>query len=190
MGMVKVAIELLKNTDEIEIKQTDLLLKVSKITGYSTESVRGTIIGTPPHKLYGSPYFKEHWAFCRRPHARIVRKEFVKAEDVYETNYDTENKREARRRAFAPLVNKESAKILTMAGEHGRDVEDLLNINSNFEIHNVEYIEDILNKFKEKGLPVKQNYFGNIENYIKESKETFTYIYYDAISYACRKIHK
>jgi hypothetical protein len=179
--MLTLAVDFLKKTKKSSILQVDLLDFISNETGFSKESVRGTIIGSTPHKLFGQAYFKSNWVFCRKP-ARIVRK--GRESNIYKVNYDTEAKKAARARIFKPLQHLKNGNIVTMAGEHGHCVKQLLDINPDFNIINCEYQIEVLSQFKRKQLST-ENHIGFIGEFLEHDVRPLDFVYYDSLSYAC-----
>jgi len=192
MTQLEAAIEILKNSPSITVRQTDLLSVVAQATGTKRDSVRGSIIGLPPHKLMGQQYFKNNWVFCREP-ARFVRKGHEKPGEAYEVDYDTPAKRAARERAFTPLktmtITNPYLKVLTMAGDQGLCVKRILEISPLAHIFNAEKYEDILALYQALGYR-SIDFHQTIGDVMRGIKQTFDFINYDSLSYACGYIDK
>ena len=191
MSQLKVAVEMLRNTANVTIKQTDLLSHVAYQTGTARDSVRGTVIGMPSNKLMGQQYFKDNWVYCRdngKEPTRFVRKGHEKPGEAYEVDYDTPNKKAARERILEPLkritVTNPYPKVLTMGGDQGLCVRRILEISPLAHVFNAEKQEDIFQLYQSLGYR-SIDFCQTIGDVIRSNKLTFDLINYDSLSYAC-----
>lgn len=177
------AVKILKSTEK-EIKQTDLLKIISNKTGYSIESVRGSMLGIGKGRLQTLNYFKNNWFYVRNP-TRFIRKEFSKNNEIYKINYDTEEKQRYRTRIIAELakLNINNPRILTLASNTGFCVRDFRKNFNNCEIINIERDFDILESFKKLDFKNIKNIHSELSDFIINNKLKFDLMNLDLMGY-------
>ena len=191
--IMKTALKYMERTKLKEVKQTDLISHVSKLTGCSKESVRGTIIGYSPRKMFSQPSFSNKWDVCRRQGnrcARFVRKGMHRNE-VYKINYDTPSKKKSRERGLK-YVTKRPSTYLTLAGTEGLCVKHILRKCPTAIVHNVERYKDILTSLEKHKLPVI-NHNQTLSEFIQGpvfSSTKFHLLNLDLMGYACDGLNK
>lgn len=172
------------------IEQVDLIENISKVCSIEKDSVRGTICGNAPCKLYGQRWFKKEFVYVRKMKgvhgSRIYRKPLPEGENEYELSYNTVEKEKTRERVFSHLNNIKKPVVVTMASSEGLDVKHILNKNLNSKIYNIENVKDVLNEYKKIGLPTI-DILGNFDDKILDVKESVDLVYYDTVGYACPK---
>lgn len=191
--LMKTALEYMNRTTLQEVIQTDLISRVSKRTGSSKESVRGSIIGYSPAKMFSRPSFYNKWDVCRRKDgkpARFVRKG-TKPAEVYKVNYNTPSKQNARSHGLQ-RVTKQTRTYLTLAGTDGFCVKDILKICPTAVIHNVERYLEILDALENHNLPLI-NHHSTLSRFIHGSTfadTKFHLLNLDLMGYACGKLNQ
>lgn len=187
MSLMKITEQYLLKTKRSEILQTELLDYVSKKSGCSRESVRGTVIGFSPNKIMGNPKIARIWSLERsngyKP-ARLVRKTNKVQVKNFGITYETKEKQRAREFVFKNIFNIKEPKILTMAGHQGGCVKYALEKLIYPEIHNVEKYNDVLNNFKKLNLPVT-SFLSSMSEHLKNIEQNYDVIYYDSLYGLC-----
>lgn len=189
MSMVALAERYMSTTRKQEVLQTDLLKYVSGRTGYSLESVRGSIIGTRGGKLFGTGSFQRRWDVCRRAAgkgARFIRKGAAAVSEVYEVSYDTPTKKAARERGLACLPDSPCT-VMTLASNEGHCVKYIMDKNPANIIHNVEFDRDVLNQWQSQGFNT-EDYLGTVSSFIRTQRFRETHyaaLNLDLMGYLC-----
>lgn len=197
LSTVNCATEILKNTTDDVVKQTDLVKLVSQTLDMSDDSVRGTLLGgdlTPPkHKLRGTSQFIKNWALCKTSNNRVrfVRKSSNRLDDfeVVKPTYDTPSKASARERRCVWCIRQietETPKVLTLAGPEALDVQAMLKHKPNAEIFNVDTNAAVLEKSAALGLPMT-NHHMDISKFIRKTSH-LDLLNYDTDGYFGKKL--
>lgn len=197
MSMIKTAVKFLNRTRRREISQSEFLTIMSEMTGYTRESVRGTIIGHG-HKLFGQPQFQRSWAACiadasRGKRKRILRRKDMTARDIeFEVDYDTPAKAAARERGLQHLCpGTHHPNVMTFAATEGFCVKSILARCPNAVITNVEHDARVLAEWESKGIPT-YNILTEFSEYIRtdEFRNTdYELVNADFVGYAARWLH-
>lgn len=158
MSMLDTAVKYLQGTQRKEITQTAFLEYMTGRTGYTLESVRGSIIGGGK-KLFGQESFKKHWVVCfadkeRGKKKRFVRRKYLTPQDTeVGIEYDTKAKKIARERGLAHLEASGEPNVITLAASEGYCVHSILYRCPDANITNVERDPEVLAAWQDKGIP-------------------------------------
>lgn len=195
-SMQNVALSVLRRCRRKEIPQTELIRTVAEITGFTSESVRGTIIGGG-RKLFGTDEFKKTWVVCQPDKAlgkpkRFVQRRYRKATDVeFSLHYDTPSKKEARERGMKDLKPGRQ-KIITLAATEGYCVKEILRRCPQAEIINIERDADILAQWKRKGITTT-NIHSTLLDFVFSPRfllHQYSFLNADLMGYPCPSLHK
>ena len=197
MSMLTVATDFLKRTRRREISQSEFLTIMVDATGYSRESVRGTIIGHG-RKLFGQSRFQRSWAACiadpsRGKRKRLIRRKDMTAADIeFEIDYDTPAKEAARERGLRHLTpGKHRPRVITFAATEGYCVKSILARCPNADITNLERDPKVLATWESKGIPTN-NVLCEFSDYIRTEEFTeseYKLLNADFVGYASRTLH-
>jgi hypothetical protein len=192
MSIISTALKTLKTVSGNEVSQSNFIDLVAHRTGCSKESVRGTLIGYSPHKLFGQDDFKAEWSVCRGHPARFIRKNTLAYGDVeYAIDYDTPEKKLSRERGLAN-VTKGFGTYLTLAGREGYCAKYIWSVCPTATIHNVECDPDILEHWRRYNYPTI-DHLGKLSTIIRQSgfaNIRFHLLNLDLMGYACDYLHQ
>lgn len=197
MSMIKTAVKYLQGTRHSEISQMDLLTYMAEKTGYTRESVRGSIIGGG-RKLFGQELFKRHWAVCfadpvSGKRKRFVRRKYLTSQGIeVGIDYDTPAKKAARERGFSYLKpNKRKQKVITFAATEGYCVSNILERCPNATITNVERFPKVLAEWQQKGIPTNDvcMKFSRFVHTREFERSRYTFLNADFMGYAAGWLH-
>lgn len=190
-------IRYLQNTKKRAITQRELIEKVSKKTGCTRESVRGTIIGDANgKKLFGQVKFKKRWAVCVANKISGEKKRFVRRSDLQKgdveahISYDTPNKKAARERGLKYLKGP-SPNVITLASKEGYCVKTILKRFPTAKIFNIERDQETLKAWKSKKIPTF-NFQGDLVEFVHTpmfETRKFDLLNADLMSYASSRLH-
>lgn len=195
---IKDAMKTILSNDKINmIYVNDLINQVSKMTGYSKESVRGSSIGSTD-KFMSESWFFENYLYLPQDNgvqAMIIKHKFLDKARNYRDNkpitkcYNSEEKKLARKFIFDNIKNINNPKILTFASEEGLDVKYIFEINKTAKIDNIERSNEILKKYKLLKLKTK-DYNMTLSKFLQKRKNYKQYdlINYDTVGYLCKYI--
>jgi hypothetical protein len=177
-SILSVALAHIQDSDKSEITQVELLRVVSKQTGKSKESVRGTICKSSV--LYHPTLLKKLGYYFERQPARLVRGE----PKLYQS-YNCPVKQQARQDIFAHVSNKKNPVIATFAGHEGLCVQHALKTFESPKIMNIEKDPFVMSAYKELGLPT-WDFQTDVTNFLKLVPEELDLLYYDSVGYLSR----
>ena len=192
-SILDTALHYMQGTHKREVTQSELLTIVSRKTGCSRESVRGSIIGDAGgRKLFGRPQFKKHWVVCIADKRLGKRKRFIRrlyvtpADTEAGIDYDTLNKQQARERGLKHL-KPGPQKVITLAAAEGYCVKSILERCPEAEIINVERYPAVLAEWKKKGIPT-QDHLCELACFIRSEefmRNQYSLLNMDLMGYAC-----
>lgn len=191
ISIIQSSINYLNSSKEDEILQVDFLKTIAKITNKTTESVRGTVMGTASYKIFENKKINKTWCFARNP-ARFVRKGSKYEKDIYKFSYNTTEKIKARKRILSYIPKKSNPTILTLASSEGYCVRDILSKHKKAKIYNVEQYKHILAKWTKKDIPTR-NYLCQLSKFLISEdfkNENFDFVNFDLMGYASKKTNK
>jgi hypothetical protein len=190
MTIKEASIIFLNETKQNEILVRDFFKIISNMTGYSTESIRGSSLGLSNDKFVKENWFTDNFVYLKRDEkhpARIVSKNYLKNSQIKFENYISYNsvsKNNARKFIFNDIKNIENPIVLTMAGECGFDVKLIKQINKRAIVYNVERDENVLSKFIKRRFVVK-NFNCTMHTFLLQNDIFYDVINYDSVSYLC-----
>jgi hypothetical protein len=184
--------KILNNSTEDVIYLSNILKQTANETGHSYESVRGSSFGLARDKFLKEDWFKSNWYYISKNSnnpARIIRKEYVEKQGLTlneNISYDTIHKQKSREYVFDSIKKLSKPKIITLAGEHGLDVQYILKINKNSIIHNIEKDKNIFDNYCKLGLKTN-NYNCTVTEFLHTEKKVDIF-FYDSMGYLCEYI--
>ena len=194
LGLVEKARRFFCRTRKDVVTQTELLDHLSKITPFSHESVRGTIIGNARgRKLFGQPSFERDWLVCiasKGKKKRFVRRGTETPDDrIADVDYDTPNKIKARCRGLKYLPIR-CLKVITLAANEGYCVAEILKRRPGVEITNIEQDPKVLVKWQAKGIPT-HDFLGTLSEFIRGPEfaaNQYALANFDLMGYLAREL--
>ncbi len=190
VGLIERARRFFLRTRKNTITQVALLAIISKQSGCTIESVRGTIIGGG-RKLFGQASFQKDWLVCGKRNGkpkRFVRKGTEEADDIVEAiEYNTPNKIVARERGLKHL-RRGRQNVITFAGAKGYCVHSIYkHCGPNVQITNIEKIPEVLAEWIAEGVPTN-NFSGNFSDFVRSpefAQKQYSLFNIDLMSYIC-----
>lgn len=175
-------VKTLKNTKR-EIKQSELVNKVCGMTGYTRQSVSGTLIGSAKGRLSTLPYFKRYWKATKD--SRFVRKQYVKPGEEYVVDYNNIDKLRYMTTYISELVklNIENPHILTLASSNANCVKEFNKFFPNCTIVNIERNKEVIKEFNKFNYKNVETFHGELSEFFKWNGSTFDFMNLDLMGY-------
>lgn len=199
MTILKTALKLLKRTRRNEIPLNSFLHEIMDATGNQYKlSVKGTIAGHSPGKLFSHPYFVKSWIHVPRHEDKLgfnqtmlLRRSKYPSLGTTTTNYDSIAKMASRRFILESFVGEKNTKILTMAGSEGLCVKYFKSKIKGAHVTNVEYLPHVLEDFKKTKVGRGcTNILGNINTYVTKTSDRFDLFFFDTTTGLCDQVSK
>ena len=188
-SLAQILEQTLNETDMDRIPLTAMVEVLANHTGQTKEVIYGTICHLGPHKMLSKAGFaKNAWTKVNeRGRGYFIRKSTSKQLPTDQNDYACAEKQEMREWIFKDILHKyPKAKILTMCGKDGLDVEFVLGHCKSARITTVEREAVVRETYAKRGFPTT-DFAGTMDEFLAvNSSERFSLINYDTYSYLCK----